>query len=164
MAVTHDLTIRSRATATTTGDTGTPTFTSLVDLVAQYASGTNANQQDVLWEDTGSLAATTVDIDLRGSLTDKFGAAANFAKVTALIIKVNTTTTGHTLTVGGGSNPWITWLGATGDKIVIGAGGVLILTAPVDGFAATAGTGDILRLDSGLNTVSYTIQILGRSA
>ncbi len=164
MPVTAELTVRSRATATGTGDTGTPIFTSLVEQVASYASGTNASQQDVLWEDTGSLVSTTVDIDLRGSLTDKFGAAASFVEITGLIIKNNTTTTAHVLTVGGGSNPWITWLIATGDGVKIGPGGFLALGNPIDGYATTAGTGDILRLDSGSSTISYTIQILGRSA
>ncbi len=161
--ITSDLRISSRATSTGTGDTGTPIFTSLVETTSSQASGTTSGKQDLLWEDTGSLAATTTDIDLAGVLTDKFGASVNFVEITRLVIKVNTTTTAHTLTVGGGSNPWITWLGATGDKIVIGPGGTFVLDNPVDGYAVTAGTADILRLDSGANTVSYTIQILGRS-
>lgn len=162
--VVSELTIRHRATSTKTADTGTAPFTSLVEVVAQYPSGTTSGKQDLLWEDTGSLVATTVDIDLAGVLTDVFGAATSFVEITGLIIKNNTTTTAHTLTIGGGSNPWITWLGATGDKVVIGPSGHISLGNPVDGYAVTAGTGDILRLDSGANTISYTIQILGRSS
>lgn len=162
--ITSELTVRSRATSTGTGDTGTPIFTSLVETTSSQASGTTSGKQDLLWEDTASLVATTADIDLAGSLTDKFGAAATFVEVTRLVIKNNATTTGYNLTVGGGSNPWITWLKATGDGIVIAPGGTFVLDNPIDGYAVTATTGDILRLDSGANTVSYTIQILGRSA
>jgi hypothetical protein len=163
--ITSDLRISSRATSTGTGDTGTPIFTSLVEVTSSQASGTTSGKQDLLWEDTGTAAISTpVDIDLAGSLTDKFGVAVVFAEITRLTIKNNETGTGKTLTVGAGSSPWISWLKATGDAIVIAPGGTFVLDNPLDGYPVTATTADILRLDPGANSVNYTIQILGRSA
>lgn len=50
------------------------------------------------------------------------------------------------------------------DIVHVGPGGILILTSPVDGYAVTAATGDILKIDSGAATINYTIVIWGRSA
>lgn len=152
--------------AVETGTTGlglTKIVPHLLDFSAEYATGTSASQQDVAYSVTLALTAAAQTIDLRG-VTGAFGSALTLAEVTGVIIKNKATTTGYNLTVGAGSNPWITWLIATGDGVVVGPGGLFMLTSPVDGYATVAGTGDILTFDPGANSFSVDVVVLGRSA
>ena len=49
---------------------------------------------------------------------------------------------------GAGSNAWATWLGDDQDvKIRVRSGGVLLLTAPLDGIRVAAGEQDVLHLE-----------------
>lgn len=128
----------------------------------EFETGTSDNQMDRVWSDTRTATATPDDLDLRGVLTDIGGSVINFADVCIVGIRNRSTT--DTLTIGAGSNPWITWLGTTGDQVKIPPGGILILAAPDDGFATVAGTGDILRIDPAAATIIYDIIIAGRSA
>lgn len=142
--------------------TGPINFEDVLSLV----HGTSANQADLVWSDSGSVASgTPVTVDLRGSLTSILdGGAVSFVEVVGLYIKNKSTTTSQNLQIGGGSNPWITHLGASGDVIVLGPGGRLLLESPLDGYAVTAGTGDILQIASSSGTISYDVVIYGRSA
>lgn len=134
-------------------------------LDSSMGNGTGANNVDAVYSAAATLAATTLAIDLRGGLNSVLtGDAVAFPIITTFAIKNKATTTGYNLTIGAGSNPFITWLGATGDAVKIGPGGVLIVHSPVDGYATTAGTADILQLDSGANSVDYEILILGRAS
>ena len=127
--------------------------------------GTGASQQDVVFTDTRIAAAAVDDLDLRGGLNSQLtGLALQFVEVTTLAIRNTSTVSGEFLLVGAGSNPWITWLGATGDILRIGPGGILRVSSPIDGFATTAATADILRIDPGAATITYDIMLLGRSA
>jgi hypothetical protein len=137
-------------------------LTHVLDMV----TGTGASQSDLVWSDTRSLVATSESIDLAGTLTSQLtGATVTFAEVTAIIIRNNATTTAYKLLVGGAAaNQFINWVAAANDIVHIGPGGIFVLTSPVDGFAVTAGTGDILKIDSGAVTISYSIVVIGRSA
>jgi hypothetical protein len=129
----------------------------------QYETGTDNSEIDRVWSDTRSAAASADDLDLRGSLASAIdGAVLNFAEVCCIAIR-NRSSTG-TLSIGGGSNPFISWLGASGDIIKVPPGGILFLFNPVGGFATTAGTADILRIDPGADTIEYDVLIAGRSA
>lgn len=147
----------------TTGLSLTKTVPHYLDFAADYATGTGSYQQDTAYSVTLSLAGSAQTIDLRG-VTGAFGSALTFAEVTGVIVKNKATTTGYNLTIGAGSNPWITWLIATGDGVVLGPGGLFVVTSPLDGYATTGGTGDILTFDPGANTFSVDVVILGRSA
>jgi hypothetical protein len=129
------------------------------------ATGTSASQSDKVWSDRRSLAATTEELDLAAGLTGALGDSLTFAKVTLIAIHNRNTTAGEVLTLGGAAaNGFETMFGAAGDKIKIGPNGWLILFSPVDGFAVTADTADLLKLDAGAATISYDIIIVGRSA
>jgi len=129
------------------------------------ANGTASDQSDVLFHDTRSLAATSEDLDLAGSLTDAFGSTVTFADVTGIFIQNNNTTAGHDLAIGGAAaNQFINWVSDASDEIVVRAGGCLLLWAPKDGYAVTAATGDLLKIDAGANTVSYDIVLVGTSS
>ena len=164
MAIIADTKVSFRVVETGTGGLGTPTEIHEIAALVALANGTGANQANLVYSASGSLAATTLDLDLNGSLTTTVTGAVNFDKITAIVVRNKATTTGYTLKVGAGSNPIAACWIAAGDGATIGAGGCLVLTAPVDGFAVTAGTADILRLDSGANTVAYEVLLIGRSA
>ena len=164
MAVVSKVDCRIEATETGTADLGTPKMAHVFQYLLSLASGTASNQSDLVWSDERTLAGTTENIDLRGALTSQLsGAAVNFVEITFLAIWVKTTTSGYVLKAGGDTNS-APFFQATNDIVKIGAGGVFVLGSPVDGYAITAGTGDILKLDSGSDTITYQILVLGRSA
>lgn len=137
-----------------------------VSIVDSLANGTVINTVNRKWSDRRTVNdAANDDLDLAGGLTDPFGNAITFAKVCGLIVHNRNTTAGENLVVGGGSNPWITWLGATGDQVVVAPDGVLLLWNPsLAGYAVTASTGDILRLTGSGGNITYDIALIGRSA
>lgn len=165
MAVAANVSLKVLATETSSQDLGTAKGVWTWEVAANYATGTSSNQQDLVYQDTRSIAATTSTIDLAGSLTSPIaGTAITMVEVTYICITNKSTTTGEVLSVGAGSNPLLNWVMATGDGVKIGPGGSLVISSPIDGFAVTAGTGDILTLNSGSATISVDILILGRSA
>lgn len=129
------------------------------------ATGTGSNQADVLWHDTRSLTATSEDLDMAGSLTNAFGDTVTFATIKGILIHNKSTSSTEILSVGGAAaNQLINWVGNSSDIVKIGPDGILLLWNPIDGYAVTAGTGDLLKIDSGTDTIEYDIVILGTSA
>ncbi len=128
-------------------------------LVTDLANGTGENQANIMWHDRRLVTAATPDdvlnLDLAGGLTDVFGTTLSFVKIKAMLF-INrgipngsggwTTALGADLLIGGASaNQFDTFVNASGTaKIVVPSGGALLMSAPVDGWAVTAGTGDIL--------------------
>lgn len=128
-----------------------------------YSTGTGDNQQDKAWSARVTFSGA-IGYDLSGSLLSKVdGAPVVFANIRGFAVINNSTTTGQTLTIGGGSNPWITWLSATGDAVVIGPGGIHVWTSPMDGASVTAATGDILTITSSAS-LSHELVIWGQVA
>lgn len=132
------------------------------------ATGTGTSQADRLFHDKRTLnAAASETLDFAaGGLVDAFGAAFSPAKIKFLAIYVNTATSGAYLTVGGNaSNQLATMFGDVTDKVEVGADSPLIIANTVDGFAVTAGTGDILKIEnpSGV-AIEYEIVVVGTSA
>lgn len=141
-----------------------------------WADGTGVDANDKLWFSTGSLAATTnLDLDLAGGLNfSLFGTnvGISFAKVKLIVVWVKSTTTGDKLLVGPNasgtplSNHILTpWNNEEESVNVVGADSFLMLPSMKDGFAVTAGTGDLLRIrNPGAGAVTYEILIVGTSA
>lgn len=164
---TAELLVKFTANVSGSNDLGNPVFAPELKSLLQFTNGTTANKADLIFTDTRSVnSASNDDIDLAGVLADAFGATITAAEIVGLMIKsaaANTTV----LTVGAGSNPWITMFAATGDGIKVMPGGVFVNFAPdASGLGAvTAGTGDILRVANASGaTASYDIVILARSA
>jgi len=133
-------------------------------LEDDLANGTAVNQANLVWYDTRTLAATSEQIDFAGVEREAFADLATFTKIKTLLIRNKQTTTGLTLTIGGGTtNPISTIFGATATNSteVIGPDGWALKHNPVDGFAVTAGSADTLKLDSGTNTVVFDIIVIG---
>jgi len=133
----------------------------LFELAKTYANGTGANQQDKIYSTTQTVNGNT-DINLTTATNEETGTAISLASVSGFIVYNHSTTSSQTVTVGGApSNPFITWLIATGDGNVIGPGGVLIQTSPVDGWAVTASTADILRIATSAS-LTFTVIVWGQ--
>lgn len=149
-----------------------PYWAGALEFALALANGTGANQADLAYVAERTVAsASNDDIDLSGVLTDALGVTITAAELVALLIinrqkdgAANTTD----LTVGGGSNPVIGFLGGTTPTIgPIKPGGVLLLAAGnAAGIGAvTAGAGDVLRVANSAGAQNkYQIAILGRSA
>lgn len=132
------------------------------EFIGQYSNGTGSNKINCAYSVRQQAMGT---IDLRGSLVDLCdGSAVTFPIVVGLFVVNLSTTSGEYISVGGGSNPWITWLGASGDIARVGPGGFLHLFSPVDGYTTTADTGDILTLAAGAGSPTCDVLIVGRSA
>ena len=137
-----------------------------ISLIKSMGSGTTAGLADLKWDDRRTVNdAANDDLDLAASLTDSFGASLTFVKIKGIAVYNRNTTAGHNLVIGGGSNTFSSWLGATGDTITVGPEGLFVLWNPsLAGYAVTAGTGDILRLTGSGGNIVYDIAIIGTSA
>lgn len=136
-----------------------------LDLSDELAQGTATDQADQVWHDRRTLVGVTENLDLAGALTNAFGSTITFVTLKALVLHNRTLTTAATLTVGGAAaNAFATPFGAATDKIIVQPDGLLLLWAPRTGYAVTAATGDILKLDPGSATVEYDIYLLGTTA
>lgn len=166
MTVTAELRVKFSAVKVGSNDLGNPEQRPSLEKILQFASGVASDQADIVFTDTRTVGiSANDDLDLAGVLTDAFGAAITAVEMVGMII-INKSTT-QTLTIGAGSNPWITWLIATGDGIKIPPRGVFVLFAPdASGLGTvTAGTGDILRVANGAGfAADYDIALLARTA
>lgn len=130
----------------------------------EYQNGTAASQNDVVFSGSASISTATT-LDVRGALSSVLtGDSVSFVELTALILKNNSSTAGQYVTVGAGSNPVASLWAASGDAAIVGPGGLLVLTSPIDGYATVAGTGDVITLTPATGTISVDYVLVGRSA
>jgi len=147
------------------GDINTALNTITQALTTQLLDGTGADQANQAFSDERTLAASTSEnLDLAGGLTDVFGSAITFTKIKAMAVFAGANN-GDNIEVGGaGSNGFDSWVGASGDKVNVPPGGMLLLTAPdLAGLSVTASTGDLLTInntDSGASG-TYKIVLIG---
>lgn len=170
MALTSRLNASISAAESSAADQGTASFTHLISLSATIASGTGSSQNDRVFSDTRTLAASAnEDLDLAGSLGGKLvgiGATVVFAEVIAIMIKAAAANTNSVNVTRPASNG-VPFLTAAGDGFSIPPGGCALFYWPgATGIAVTAATGDLINIaNSGAGTgVDYEIVIVGRSA
>lgn len=168
MPLTSELRVKFSALQTGANDLGTPKFNPVVEKVLALTSGTGLDQADLLFTDHRTInASSNDDIDLAGVLSSAFGATITYAELVAILIIADTANVSN-LTIGGGSNPVVGFLGGTTPTVgPLRPGGIFLLASPdAAGIGAVvAGTGDILRIANGSGgTAGYDIVILGRSA
>lgn len=143
-----------------------------------FAFGTGAGKGDQVFHDRRILAGgASEDLDLAGVLTNAYGATVTFAKVKAILIfnrsdETLTSPVAHTATdaeiaVGGAAaNEFQGPFQAAGDAIGIPAGGAFLIAGNwATGWAVTAGTGDLLKIENldGSDEACYDIVIIGES-
>lgn len=152
-----------KATKTTVGDLVTATYPLDLRTVYDLASGTGANQADLIFSDTRSTNATGEVLDLDGPLTDNFGNTVTFARIKLMMVKASAA---NVVNVSVGGDDWATWAGGTTPTVTVRPGGMLMLVAPdATAYAVTATSADGLKIAaSTTGTVSYDIVLIGASA
>lgn len=157
-----NLIVKIDSKATKTGNLGILADDPLLrDYTQALANGTGANQASQHWHDQRSTSGND-DLDISGVLTNVFGTSIVFTKIKALIVKAAVANGNDVIVGGGASNQFATPFGSATDKVKVKPGGLLVLVAPdVNGYAVTAGTGDILRVASGGGSVTYDIVLIG---
>lgn len=151
-----------------------PYYAPQLAVLKNFANGVGANQADkfVLLE-RQVASATNDDIDLNGVLTGVLGETVNFAKIVALVVVNAPKTAGAAanttnLTIGGGTNPFVGFLGGTSPTIgpLRPGAGIAIWAPDATALGAvTGGSNDILRIaNSSGASATYQIGILGRSS
>lgn len=169
MALDTKILLTIQATLTTAADLLTTTSPLAYPITHHWDSGTGADQADLFWTDTRTIAASgTDDLDLNGSLTF-LGSNVNFARIRLLAITADPTNTNN-LTVGnattnawgGGTTPFG---GATTTTRVVPGATHLYIADSATGMAVTAGSVDTLRIanSGGGTTVTYSIILIGCS-
>lgn len=148
-------------------DLGALQFEPNLAFVKALTNGTGANQADLLFADTRTLAASaTEDLDLAGSLTDAFGATITMVEVVAILILADAGNANNVV-VGDATSP-VPLFGGTNPTISIKPGGMFMIVAPnASGqFAVGAGATDDLKIanSGGGTSVTYSIIVVGRSA
>lgn len=137
-------------------------------IALALASGTGADQADLVFADTRTLAASTSEnLDLAGVLADAFGQTLTMVEVVAILVAPAEGNTNDVLVGGAASNAFAALFGDATDKLVVKPGGLALLAAPGNpAYAVTASTGDILKVanSAGGSSVTYDIVIIGRSA
>lgn len=113
--------------------------------------------------DLSVTAGTPGAINLTAPLVDPQGYSLSVARVVGFMIRNKSTTTGQTLSLGGGTTPVFA---ALPSFLAIGPGGTFMFTTPMDGSATiTAGTNNLLQVIASTGaTIAYTIRIFTRSA
>lgn len=131
--------------------------------------GEAINQAEVAYAAQRTLTASSnEELDLSGTaLQDEFGNNIAFTSVKVMIVKAALTNTNNVLVGGAAANAWSTWASDATDEVVVVPGGTLVLIAPTAaGYAVTAGTGDLLRVENsaGGTSVTYNLTLIGTEA
>jgi hypothetical protein len=167
MALTTELTLKLVATLTGTADLLTPAAPLELTQRHRLATGTGANQADMMWTDRRTLAASaTEDLDLAASLTGHVGGTLTFARIKALVVLAASANTNNVNVTRPASNGVPLFLAAS-DGVPVLPGGSFVWVAPnATGIAVTAATGDLLTFtnSAGSTSVTYDVVIIGASA
>lgn len=142
-------------------------FGEATSFAAALASGTGANQADLMFADQRTLSASaTENLDLAGGLTDAFGTTLTFAKIKAIMVRAAPGNTNDVVIGGAASNAFVGPFGGTTPTVAVKPGGFLLLFAPATGWTVTASTGDILKVanSSSGTSVTYDVVLIGTSA
>ena len=160
MSLVAKIAIALNITNTNSLDLSTPS--DVIDLVrgVNLKDGTGANQAQVLFHDTRTLADganETLDIQ-DGSLTDAFGTAVTIEKLKALYIKNNSTNAN--LLIGGAASNAIGLFSDSTDKAVVKPGGEYLVTAPDSTGLDTSINASIKIAHDGTGSSSLTYDII----
>ena len=127
--------------------------------------GTGADQAKNHWHSQRTLAASASEsLDLAGGLTNLVGDVLIFTKIKYIFLFAAAANTNDVVIGNAAANAWVGPFGAAAHTLAIKPGGHLSLEAPDgNGYAVTAGTGDILKvLNGGAGTgVTYDIILVG---
>jgi hypothetical protein len=141
------------------------------DVVEKYefnfSDGTGADQAQVIFEDSRTLAGTTSEsLDLAGGLAHDLGGSITFTAAKVIIVKAADDNTGNLRVGAGVSNAFQGFFGASAVGVLVPPGGAIALIDPsATGEAVTGGTGDLLRIENlGAGAATYEIIIAGEGS
>lgn len=153
-------------------------YTSPLDLVTSesklrknyqllLATGTAANQADMIFHDQRTLTASSsedLDVDA-GGLSDAFGTTFTIAKLKLLLICAAAANTNDVVVLGDANSVPILDTAAT-THIVAPGGCFCVYDPTLGGWAVTATTGDIIQVanSGGGTSVTYDVVIAGTSS
>jgi hypothetical protein len=167
MALTTRLSLSLLATLTDALDLSTATDRLDYLKNIELATGTAANQSDMLWHDRRTLSASaTENLDFAASLTNGLGDTQTFARIKAFIVYAATGNTNNVNVIREGTNGVPLFL-AAGDGIAVRPGGLFVAVAPdATAYAVTASTGDLVTFtnSAGSTSVTYDVIVIGASA
>lgn len=168
MTLTSNISVNVTGNYSLALDLATKTCNLLKAYSVDLASGTAANQADMIWHDQRTLTASaTEDLDLAASLTDLLtGAAITFARVKTLVVIASSGNTNNVQVTRPASNGVPIFI-AAGDGVNVRPNGCLVIHAPdATAYAVTAGTGDLLTFtnSAGSTSVTYDVILIGASA
>lgn len=151
-----------------TRDLGTASASLVKKVLLTLATGTGANQADVVFADTRTLAASATDaLDLiGGGLVDALGVAFAPVKLKALILVASGLNVNAVQLVRPATNGVPIFMAAA-DGIALLPGAAFLWVSPsAAGVPVTAGTGDLLNIINGGGTTSvdYDLMLVGTSA
>lgn len=167
MAQAFNGTIKFSLSGTLTGDNDLSSVTQNIAYSKAFnlADGTGANQANMIWLDQRTLAASATEgLDLAGSLTNVYGSTITFTSIKGIIVFAAAANTNNVLVGGAVSNGFINWVSDASDVLVVPPGSMFSLVNPnANGYAVTAGTGDILKISNSSSGtgVTYDIILLG---
>ena len=148
--------------------TGFDSLTGILNYVnspTAYTSGSGANQVNAAYISRArSLAGTSENFLLYGTLVDAYGTTLNFTTVKLIYVKNLSTTTAQYLKLSGdfidGDTSNLGPVGGTTPVIYIGPGGVFLWDSPTDGATVTNSSKETLTVTNAA-TFTYDIVILG---
>src|ERR1700754_2115883 len=111
MSLTARVSSTWRGTYTKTSDVADGVQNLDRSVAIEFANGVGANQANVLWADTRTLAASaTEDLDLSGVLADVFGATVTQARVKAIRISAAAGNTNNVIVGAASGTQWASLL------------------------------------------------------
>jgi len=169
MALVSNIVADVSATLTGARDMGSASAPLKKRVALALDSGTGANQADVVFADTRTLAPSATDtLDLNGGgLIDALGTAFAPVKLKAILVAASAANTNTVQVTRPGANG-VPIFAAAGDAVTLPPGGVFLLACPAAVGIATvaAGTSDLLAVTNGGagTSVDYDLVLIGTSA
>lgn len=159
--------LTSILTGTSSGSSASGTSSVARKYEKKFVDGTGSGlKADQIISLSGSLAASgTTNVDVAGAVTNPLNTTVTLARVKAILVEAADTNV-NDLQVSRPASNGLPWISAASAAINLQPGGALLVTAPVGGFTATAGTGDLITLTNGGagTSVGYKITIVGATA
>jgi hypothetical protein len=166
MAINGKVSMIAQLTETKTIDLASASASLNKAVAWTVTSGTAADQADLSWSDTRSLAASAAeDLDLAGTLTSIYGTALTFVKLKGLMVIAASTNPGS-LTVGRAAAAGVPWISAVSAGVVLPAGGSVCWLAPTAGITVVPTTADMINVAAAATagTYTYDVVVVGTSA
>jgi len=129
MAVSTKVTFEVSAKEIAVKDLGTALLDHVIrgvggEIITKYATGTAASTFDLVYSNTLTLAATSQDLDLAGSLSSELtGATITMVELCGIVIVNKSTVAGEFLAIGGAAAPLPIFSAGT-DEIIVSPSGV----------------------------------------